>query len=88
MWPRSVDTNLEHINTAIGKENMTKKDSYKRSIQLVKKDEYYTFHALMIVSILHVQQGIILKKDACKHKKKKREGFSSIFDFGNIMKWW
>ena len=55
---------------------------------MVEKDGYYAYHALMIVSMIHVQQGAILNKDACKNTKKKSEGFSSILDFGKFMKRW
>ena len=88
VWPRSVDTDLERINIAIGDENTKNKESYKRSIRLVEKDEYYIFHALMIASIMYVQQGAMLWKDARKNMKKRREGFSGDIDFGKYMKWW
>mmetsp|Transcript_46990 Transcript_46990/g.56539 ORF Transcript_46990/g.56539 Transcript_46990/m.56539 type:complete len:384 (-) Transcript_46990:170-1321(-) len=51
MWPQSIDTDLERINAAIDEENMKNKESYKRSIRLVKKEEYYMFHTLMIASL-------------------------------------
>ena len=88
MWPQSVDTDLECIHIAIGEENAKNKESYKRSIRLVKNDEYFIFHALMIASIMYVQQGAMLWKDARKNMKKRREGFSGDIDFGKYMKWW
>ena len=88
MWPRSVDTDLERINNAIRKENTKNKESYKRSIRLVRKDEYFIFHALMIASIMYVQQGAMLWKDARKNINKRREGFTDDIDFGKYMKWW
>ena len=75
------------INTAIGKENVKNKESYKRSILLVKKEEYLVFHALMIDSVIYVQQGAMLWKDARKIIKNKRGGLSGDPDFGKFMKW-
>ena len=72
MWPQSVDNNLEQINVTIGKENTNNKEFYKRSIRLVEKEEHYTFHALMITSIMYVQEGAILWEYACKKEEEKR----------------
>ena len=88
MWPRKIDTDLERINVAIGKENVKNKESYKRSIRLVEKEEYLIFHALMIASVMYVQQGAMLWKDARKNAKNNREGLSGDPDFGKFMKWW
>jgi len=88
MWPRSINTDLERINAAVGKENVRNKESYKRSIRLVEKEEYLIFHALMIASIIYVQQGAMLWKDICKSVKNQREGLSGDPDFGKFMKWW
>ena len=88
MWPQSIDTNLEQINAAIGKENVKNKESHKRSIRLVEKEEYLIFHALTIASIMYVQQGAMLWKDSRKNIKNKREGLSGDPNFGKFMKWW
>ena len=88
VWPRSVDTDLERINIAIDTENTKNKESYKRTIRSVNKDEYFIFHALMIASMMYVQQGSALWKEARKNLKKRRVGFSDEIDFGEYMKWW
>ena len=55
---------------------------------MVEKEEYYTFHVLLIASIMYVQQGAMLWKDARKNMKNRREGFTGDPDFGKYMKWW
>ena len=40
----------------------------------------------MIASLMYVQQGAMLWKDARKNVKNKREGLSSDPDFGKFMK--
>ena len=88
LWPRSVDADVERINIAIAEENTKNKESFKRSIRSIDKDEYFVFHALLIASIMYVQKGAMLWKDARKNLNKRREGFSNEIDFGKYMKWW
>ena len=89
IWPRNVVKDLEKLNESICEDNTQNKQSYKRSIQLVTKDEYLSLHALMIGLIMYVQQGVVqLWKDAHKCIKNKREGLSGDIGFVKYMKWW
>ena len=76
------------MNTAIEKDNLKRKEEYKRTVKKVTKKEFIIFHALMIAASSFSCQGDKLWiKDKMGNKKKKK-GFSQSVDFGVYMMHW
>jgi len=48
LWPQEIGNELEKLNKAIIKENVTNKSTYKRVMRIISQDEYVIFHALLI----------------------------------------
>ena len=55
LWPQEIGNELEKLNKAITKENVTNKATYKQVIRIISQDEYLTFHALLIGASGYVQ---------------------------------
>ena len=88
IWPETIDTDLKRLNTAIEKDNLKRKEEYKRTVKKVTKKEFIIFHALMIAASSFSCQGDKLWiKDKMGNKKKKK-GFSQSVDFGVYMMHW
>ena len=50
LWPETVDNDLNKLNGIVDKDNIQRKEEYKRTIKKVSKHEFYTFHALVIAA--------------------------------------
>jgi len=48
LWPQEIGDELEKVNKAITKENVTNKAIFKHVIRIIPKDESLIFHALLI----------------------------------------
>ena len=57
LQPKEIETELEKLNSAIVDANFSNKESYKRVIRPVSRSENLIFHALIISSTVHFQQG-------------------------------
>ena len=86
LWPGNLNDDISAINAAIMKENICRKSRYQRPIRVVSKEEYVTFHALLIGASAHTEQGEKLWPDT-RVKNKVRSVFRQV-DFGEYMKSW
>ena len=86
LWPGDLNDAVSKINAAIIDENKSRKARYQRPIRIVSKEEYVTFHALLIGAAAHTEQGEKLWPDT-RVKNKVRSVFHPV-DFGEYMKSW
>ena len=84
LWPTEIDDDVNNINSAIVKENHSRKERYQRPIRQVTKSEYIVFTALMIGAAVHSDNGEKLWNAASK-KKQERSLLQNI-DYVNYMK--
>ena len=89
LWPTSVDEDVENLNEIISLDNVRRKENYQRPIRLVTKQEFITFHALLIGATAYSEVGEQLwASDITHSRKKRRHGISQRTDFGKYMKQW
>jgi len=89
LWSETVDNDLNKLNGIVDKDNIQRKEEYKRTIKKVSKHEFYTFHALMIAASAFSGQGEKLwNEEKMRNNRKKRKGLSRKVDFGEYMKRW
>ena len=88
LWPETVDNDLDKLNGIVDKNNIQRKEEYKRTIKKVSKHEYITFHALMIAASAFSGQGEKLWSEEKMGNNKKRKRMSCKVDFGEYMKRW
>ena len=86
LWPTEIDDDVNNINSAIVKENHSRKERYQRPIRQITKSEYIVFTALMIGAAVHSDNGEKLWNAASK--KKQKRSLSQNIDYGNYMKQW
>ena len=84
LWPTEIDDDVNNINSAIVKENHSRKERYQRAIRKITKCEYVMFTALMIGAAVHSDNGEKLWNAASK--KKQKRSLSQNIDYGNYMK--
>ena len=86
--PQGIENNLEKLNKKIVSENVTNKQTYKRSIRIVIRDKFIIIHALFIEASGYIHQGEMLWRYICGNQKKKRRDLLNDADFGRYIKWW
>ena len=86
LWPETIDKDLQTINEVIERDNLKRREEYRREIKAVKKSEFITFHALLIASSAYSCKGDKLWPSKYTHKSEKRCGLSTAVDFGTYMK--
>jgi len=75
LWSETVDNDLNKLNGIVDKDNIQRKEEYKRTIKKVSKHEFYTFHALMIAASAFSGQGEKLwNEEKMRNNRKKGKG--------------
>ena len=74
------------FNAAIVKDTICSKSRYQRPIRISSREEYVSFHVLLIGASAHTEQGEKLWPDT-RVKYKVRSVFRPV-DFGEYMKSW